>query len=68
VLLTVRTFADPNDEADTKKAFQLQDEVGVKQADIGKFDVPDWKKDEVEQLRATVTSSGRLTTAILLMT
>jgi len=54
VLLTVRTFADPNDEADMKKAFQLQDAVGVKQADIGKFDVPDWKKDQVEQMRDTI--------------
>ena len=44
VTLTVRTFADPNDEADMKKAFQLQDAVGVKQADIGKFEVPGWKK------------------------
>jgi len=54
VILTVRTFADPNDEADMKKAFQLQDAVGVKQADIGKFDVPNWKKEEVEQMRDTI--------------
>lgn len=54
VILTVRTFADPNDERDMKKAFQLQDAVGVKQADIGKFDVPNWKKEEVEQMRDTI--------------
>jgi hypothetical protein len=54
VILTVRTFADPNDEADMKKAFQLQDAVGVKQADIGKFEVPGWKKDEVEKMRETI--------------
>jgi len=54
VLLTVRTFADPNDEADMKIAFQLQDAVGVEQADIGMFEVPDWKKDEVEQMRNTI--------------
>jgi hypothetical protein len=54
VLLTVRTFADPNDEADMKKAFKLQDAVNVKQADIGKFEVPDWKKDEVEKIRDTI--------------
>jgi hypothetical protein len=67
VLMTVRTFADPNDEADMKKAFQLQDAVGVKQANIGKFEVPNWKKDEVEKMRetinvvaSTVTDSSKL--------
>jgi hypothetical protein len=54
VLLTVRTFADPNDETDMKKAFQLQDAVRIEQADIGKFEVPDWKKEEVEKMRDTI--------------
>jgi len=54
VLLTVRTFADPNDEKDMKAAYRLQDAVGVEQADIGKFEVPDWKKDEVEKMRETI--------------
>ena len=67
VILTVRTFADPNDEADMKKAFQLQDAVRVEQSDIGKLEVPDWKKEEVEKMRdtinvvaATVTDSSKL--------
>ena len=67
VLMTVRTFADPNDEKDMKEAFRLQDAVVVKQADIGKFEVPDWKKDEVEKMRetinvvaSTVTDSSKL--------
>jgi len=54
VLLTVRTFADPNDEKDMKAAYRLQDAVGVEQADIGKFEVPNWKKEEVEQMRNTI--------------
>lgn len=54
VLLTVRTFADPNDEEDMKAAYRLQDAVGVEQADLGKFEVPDWKKDEVEQMREMI--------------
>jgi hypothetical protein len=62
VLLTVRTFADPNDEADMKKAFQLQDAVNVKQADIGKFEVPDWKKDEVEKMRETINVVASMVT------
>jgi len=67
VLLTVRTFADPNDEKDMKAAYRLQDAVGVEQADIGKFEVPNWKKEEVEKMRetinvvaSTVTDSSRM--------
>jgi len=67
VLLTLRTFADPNDEEDMKEAFRLQEAVVVKQADLGKFEVPDWKKEEVEKMRetinvvaSTVTDSGKL--------
>jgi hypothetical protein len=66
-LLTVRTFADPDDEQDMKEAYRLQDAVGVEQADIGKFEVPDWSQDEVETMRdtinvvaSTVTDSSRL--------
>ena len=54
VLLTIRTFMDPNDEVDLKEAYRLQDAVDVEQADIGKFEVPNWKKEEVEQLRDTI--------------
>ncbi len=67
VLLAIRTFMDPNDEKDLKKAYRLQDAVKVEQADIGKFEVPDWNKDEVEQMRntinvvaATVTDAGKM--------
>jgi hypothetical protein len=37
-----------------KAAYRLQDAVRVEQADIGKFEVPDWKKDQVEQMRDTI--------------
>jgi hypothetical protein len=67
VLLTIRTFADPNDEEDMKEAYRLQDAVVIEQADLGKFEVPDWKKDEVEKMRetinvvaSTVTDSGKM--------
>ena len=66
-LLAIRTFMDPNDEKDMKAAHQLQDAVKVKQADIGKFEVPNWKKEEVEKMRetinvvaSTVTDSSKL--------
>ncbi len=54
VFLTVRTFMDPNDKSDVKAAYRLQDAVHVEQADIGKFEVPNWKKDQVEQMRDTI--------------
>ena len=67
VCLVIRTFMDPNDEKDVKAAHRLQDAVSIEQADIGKFEVPDWKKEEVEQMRetinvvaATVTDAGKM--------
>src|SRR5210317_2654593 len=54
VLLAIRTFADPNDEQDMKEAHRLQDAVVVEQADLGKFEVPDWKKEDVEKMRETI--------------
>ena len=62
VLLAIRTFADPNDEQDMQEAYRLQDAVVVEQADIGKFDVPDWNKEEVEQMRATINVIGATVT------
>ena len=54
VCLVMRTFMDPNDEKDVKAAHLLQDAVSVKQADIGKFELPAWNKEEVEKMRATI--------------
>jgi len=52
--LVIRTFMDPIDEADVKAAHQLQDAVRIEQADKGCFEIPDWKKDEVEEIRNKV--------------
>ena len=54
VFLALRTFMDPNDKQDMKEAYRLQDAVVVEQADIGKFEVPDWNKEEVEQMRDAI--------------
>ena len=61
-ILAIRTFADPNDEQDMKEAYRLQDAVVVEQADIGKFEVPDWNKEEVEQMRDTINVVGSTVT------
>ena len=37
-----------------KEAYRLQEAVGVERADIGKFEVADWNKEEVEQMRETI--------------
>ena len=54
VFLVLRTFMDPNDEQDMKDAYRIQDAVSFEQADIGKFEVPDWNKEKVEQMRETI--------------
>ncbi|MHC5011708.1 MAG: DUF1214 domain-containing protein [Planctomycetota bacterium] len=54
VLLTVRTFMDPNDEVDLRAAHRLQDEIRTEQADEGRFELPAWKQDEVEEVRNAI--------------
>ncbi len=58
VFLAIRTFMDPDDEADLKAAHKLQDQVLFKQADVGKFEVPNWDKEGLETLRAAITVLG----------
>ncbi|MHC2439032.1 DUF1254 domain-containing protein [Bradyrhizobium sp. USDA 4451] len=45
--LMVRTLIDPNDPDDIKQVHALQDQIRVRQAGAGKFEVPDW--DEASQ-------------------
>jgi len=54
VFLAIRTFMDPNDDADVKAAHKLQDQVVVEQADMGKFEVPNWDKEGIETLRTAI--------------
>ncbi len=53
-LLLVRTFLDPNDEADVKAAHALQDAITVAQADQGEFEYAGWDKAEVEAMREKI--------------
>jgi len=62
VLLGVRTFADPADDADLRAAHALQDQVLVQQADVGVFDVPAWDQHEVEGMRNAVGMVGSVAT------
>ena len=56
--LVIRTFVDPNDEADVASAYKLQDQVRFQQADMGSFEVPAWKIEEVEEARSVINVTG----------
>ncbi|WP_169972705.1 DUF1214 domain-containing protein [Tautonia rosea] len=47
----VRTFADPNDPEDLKKAHALQDAIQIKQASPGTLDLPDWDQPSLLETR-----------------
>jgi hypothetical protein len=51
VMVLFRSFADPNDPADMRAAHALQNRIQVRQADAGKFEVPDWDADSSGKVR-----------------
>lgn len=54
----IRTFIDPNDEADIAAANKVQDEIQVQQADRGEFDVPDWDTESLGAVRGLLLALG----------
>jgi hypothetical protein len=66
LMLALRTFIDPNDPEDLKKAHALQDAVTVDQRDRGAFAVPNWDpvshkkvRDALLILASTLPNSDR---------
>ena len=53
-MLVIRTFVDPNDKTDEEAGIKLQRQVFTEQADIGHFEVPDWKQEEIEATRNSI--------------
>jgi len=51
LFVIIRTFMDPNDEADIVAANEVQDEIRVQQTDPGEFDVPDWDAESLTIVR-----------------
>jgi hypothetical protein len=51
VMVLFRTFANPDDPADMKTAHALQDRIQARQADAGKFEVPDWDPASLRKVR-----------------
>lgn len=54
VFVIVRTFADPNDDADVAAAHTLQDLISAEQADTGNFEVPEWSSEDVSAMRNSI--------------
>jgi len=55
VMVLMRTFANPDDPADMKAAHALQDRIQARQADPGKFEVPDWDEASLRKVRDAVS-------------
>jgi len=47
----VRTFADPNNPDDMRKAHALQDAIEIKQASAGTLELPDWDQESLVETR-----------------
>jgi hypothetical protein len=54
LIILIRTFVDANNPADIKAANELQDQIVVRQASPGTFDVPDWDENGLTKLRETI--------------
>jgi hypothetical protein len=67
VLLLVRTFFDPADEADLKTVHALQDRLKIEQSRSGAFEVPGWDTESLDKMRNTLnavaTANGGLDSA-----
>lgn len=50
-MVLFRTFCDPNDPEDMKKAHALQDSIQIKQASPGKLELPDWDQQTLLETR-----------------
>ena len=54
VIVGFRTFMNANDPKDIKAANELQDEIAIKQANVGSFDIPDWDEASLGKVREAI--------------
>jgi len=50
VLVLVRTLVDATKPEDIKAVNEIQDQITIKQASPGTFEIPDWDQDELKKL------------------
>jgi hypothetical protein len=49
-----RTFVNANDAQDVADANALQDQIEVRQEDVGAFEVPEWDEASLDKIRAAI--------------
>jgi hypothetical protein len=54
IMMTVRTFVDPNDPKDLEAMRRVQDETKIIQKDPGKLELPNWDLKELDKLRNAI--------------
>ena len=54
VCVLFRTFADPNNPEDLKKARALQDQIKVTQESPGKLEIPEWDEESLLKIRKAI--------------
>jgi hypothetical protein len=62
VFVVFRTYMNPNDPADVKKANAIQDQIKVQQASVGTFVVPNWDQKTQDRLRTAILTIGETMT------
>lgn len=55
-LFLARTFMDPGNSSDLAAVHALQDQLTVRQASPGRFEIPDWDQAKAAQLRAALNA------------
>jgi len=51
VLIGIRTFVEPDNPDDVNKVHALQDAIQVQQADVGRFEIPNWDQASQTKVR-----------------
>ncbi len=60
VFIIIRTFVDPNDEADLEKAHAVQDRVKTSQSSKGEFSIPEWDTETLDSKRKELVEIASL--------
>jgi len=58
--VTIRTFVDPNDAEDVKKAHAAQDAIEVSGGGKGPFEAPDWNQEQLAVARKALSDLATL--------